>query len=100
MIQRGKKYRLDLSVTARREATVEVKIDNNKVFEWKGPSSDLSLPSTTSSPPQSLQLLGLHAYTIHSLQLQSVNNGSIQLFHALSAPVRLPTFVKEPLGSD
>jgi hypothetical protein len=100
LIDREKKHHLELNVTARREATVEVKIDGKPVFKWEGSASDLSLPSTASSTPQSLQLLGFYAYTIHTLQLKSAGNGSIQLFHALSTSARLPTFVKEPLGSD
>jgi serine/threonine protein kinase len=99
-IPRGTKCHLDLIVTARRvgDSSVEVKIDNHQVFKWEGPATDLSLP--VSKPPASLELLGFHAYTIHSLQLQSFNNGNIRLPHPAPLGVKLPPFAKEPRETD
>ena len=102
-IVRNKKCHLDLIVTAHRvgDSSVEVKVDNKPVFKWEGPATDLSLPSTVSKPPASLELLGFHAYTIHSLQLQSTgNNSSIRLPHPAPLGVKLPPFVREPRETD
>jgi hypothetical protein len=102
LIVRGKKCHLDLIVTARRvgDSSVEVKIDNKQVFKWEGPATDLSLPSTVSKPPASLELLGVHTYTIHSLQLQSFPGGNIRLPHPAPLGVKLPPFAKEPRETD
>jgi hypothetical protein len=98
-MEAGKKYLVDLTVrVSRQNADVSVQIDGKNLFQWIGPTKEiaLSFPQTMPGNPALCLLGGKPKYTVHSIRVQSHDNGSATLLHQPPESVRLPKFVKAP----
>jgi serine/threonine protein kinase len=98
-IEPGKLYQLDLTVKeATPNAEIVAQIDGQKLFEWHGPTRQLSLAAAAQgiSGRPVLGVLGVRPYTLHSLKLQAFDGGSVKLFHLPTPDIKLPSFVAVP----
>jgi len=90
---------LDLSVReAGPNAEIAAQIDGQKLFEWRGPTKQLSLNAAavgiTGRPV--LGILGVRPFTLHSLKLQAFEGGIVKLSNRPTQDIKLPSFVTVP----
>lgn len=96
-VEPGKKYLLEFVVrVSRQNAEVTAQIDGENLFQWIGPTKELSISFPVQMPgTPMLSFLGARPhYTIHTAKVQAQDGGTATLLHDPPEKLPLPSFVK------